>query len=47
MSVFLMLPHNPEVGGSNPPPAIDVSEAVAMSYIALPFLFFGGRVTKL
>ena len=24
--------HNPEVGGSNPPPAIEVTEAVATTY---------------
>ena len=39
--------HNPEVGGSNPPPAIELNEAVAMTYMRLPFGVFGVTVIKL
>jgi len=33
--------HNPEVAGSNPAPAIDISKAVAAGPLWLPFAIYG------
>ena len=38
----LNLSHNPEVAGSNPAPAIDVSQEEAACYVLLLFCAFGG-----